>query len=129
MTFRLTTAAIAATMLVVAPAHAAEFREFDRAAFVAAQAQGRPIILDVHAWWCPVCFSQNHTIRRSVVSPAYDKLIIFRINYDTQKPVWQSFGVRKQATLIAFRGRREVGRLAYMTNKDAINGLLVSAVR
>ncbi|WP_010184638.1 thioredoxin family protein [Sphingomonas sp. PAMC 26605] len=129
MTFRLTTAAIAATILAVAPAHAAEFRKFDRAAFAAAQAQGRPVIIDVHAWWCPVCFSQNHTIRQTVASPAYDKMVIFRIDYDTQKPVWQSFGVRKQATLIAFHGRREVGRLAYMTNKDAIDALLASAVR
>ncbi|MGY2732736.1 thioredoxin family protein [Sphingomonas sp. UYP23] len=129
MSFRLTTAAFVASILAVAPAHAAEFRAFDQAAFVAAQAQGRPILLDVHAWWCPVCFSQNHTIRQAVLSPAYDKLIIFRINYDTQKPVWRGFGVRKQATLIAYRGQREVGRLAYLTNKDAINALLASAVR
>lgn len=129
MTFRLTTAAVAAAILAAAPAHAAEFKEFDQAAFVAAQDEGRPILLDVHAWWCPVCFSQNHTIRRAVLSTAYDKLIIFRINYDTQKPVWQGFGVRKQATLIAFHGRREVGRLAYKTNTDAINALLASALR
>jgi len=110
------------------PAQAAEFRDFDQAAFAAAQAQGRPILLDVHAWWCPVCASQNHTIKKTAAGPAYDKLIVFRINYDKQKPVWQSFGVRKQATLIAFRGRHEVGRLQYMTNKDKINALLASTL-
>lgn len=127
---RMTGALFAATMLVAAPAHAAEFRDFDHTAFAAAQAEGRPILLDVHAWWCPVCASQNHTIKQTVsMSKAYDRLIIFRINYDSQKPVWQSFGVRKQATLIAFRGRQEVGRIQYMTNKDKINALLASTVR
>lgn len=52
---------------------AAEFRNFDHAAFTAAQAQGRPILLDVHAWWCPVCASQNHTIKKTVKSAAYDR--------------------------------------------------------
>ncbi|OAH45376.1 thioredoxin [Sphingobium yanoikuyae] len=127
---RMTGALFAATMLAAAPAHAAEFRDFDHAAFAAAQAEGRPILLDVHAWWCPVCASQNHTIKQTVsTSKAYDRLIIFRINYDKQKPVWQSFGVRKQATLIAFHGRQEVGRIQYMTNKDKINALLASTVR
>ncbi len=130
MFLRLSTALFTAAIVVAAaPAHASEFRDFDQAAFAAAQAQGRPILLDVHAWWCPVCASQNHTIKQVVLSPAYDKLIVFRINYDKQKPIWQSFGVRKQATLIAFRGRQEVGRLAYMTNKDAITALMASAVR
>ena len=117
--------AVAAT----APAHAAEFREFDQAGFAAAQAQHRPILLDVHAWWCPVCASQNHTIKQTVTAPAYDKLVIFRIDYDKQKRVWQSFGVHKQATLIAFHGKQQVGRLDYVTDKDKIDALLATAVR
>lgn len=56
-------------------------------------------------------------------------MIVFRINYDKQKPVWRSFGVRKQATLIAFRGKKEVGRVAFKTDKAAIDGLLASTVR
>lgn len=118
------TAAVAAS-----PAHAAEFRDFDAAAFAAAQAQGRPILLDVHAWWCPVCASQSRTIKQTATGPAYARLIIFRINYDKQKDVWRSFGVRKQATLIAFRGRQEVGRIQYMTNKDNIRALMESTLR
>ena len=129
MILRLSAALLTASIAVAAPAHAAEFRDFDQAAFLAAQAQGRPILLDVHAWWCPVCASQSHTIKQTVMSPIYDKMIVFRINYDKQKPVWRGFGVRKQATLIAFRGRQEVGRLAYVTNRDVITALLVSAVR
>ncbi len=126
---RLIAASLPATLVVGVPAHAAEFRDFDRLAFATAQAEGRPILLDVRAWWCPVCASQNHTIKQTVMARDYDRLVIFGINYDKQKPVWQSFGVRKQATLIAYRGRQEVGRIAYMTNKDKINTLLASTIR
>lgn len=115
-------------MLAAAPAHAAEFRNFDQPSFAAAQAQGRPILIDVHAWWCPVCASQARTIKRTVASRDYDRLIVFQINYDKQKALWRSFGVRKQATLIAYRGRQEVGRIEFMTDKGKIAALLASTV-
>jgi thioredoxin-like negative regulator of GroEL len=116
-------------LVVALPAQAAEFAEFDRAAFDAAQAQGRSILLDVHAWWCPVCASQARTIKRVATPEAYPALIVFRINYDRQKDVWRSFGVAKQATLIAFHGRRETGRIAYMTDKAKIADLIAATGR
>lgn len=128
---RIVAAALAAASIAVTavPAHAAEFADFDRAAFNAAQAQGRPILLDVHAWWCPVCGSQARTIKRVATPESYPRLIVFRINYDKQQDVWRSFGVQKQATLIAFHGRRETGRIQYMTDKAKIADLISSTER
>lgn len=122
------TATIAATMLAAVPATAAEFRDFDRGAFTAAQAAGAPILIDVHAWWCPVCASQAGTIKAAVTGPEYAKLQVFKINYDKQKAEWKSFGVLKQGTLIAFKGGEEVGRLAFVTDKAKIAALLASTV-
>lgn len=122
-------AAIAIAAAAAVPVHAAEFAPFDRAAFKAAQAQGRPILLDVHAWWCPVCGSQARTIKRVTTSDAFSKLIVFRINYDSQKDVWRSFNVQKQATLIAFHGTHETGRIAYMTDQVKIADLIASTNR
>ena len=122
-------AAFALASIAAASAQAAEFKPFDRAQFNAAQAAGKPVLVDVAAWWCPVCHSQEGTIKKTVADGAYDKLTIFKINYDKQKDEWKRFGVTKQATLIAFRGGREIGRLAFKTNKDEINALLASTVR
>jgi thioredoxin 1 len=125
---RIAAIALAATV-VAAPVGAQTQKEwvpFERAAFVAAQARGAPILLDVHAWWCPVCGSQARTVRAIVESGKYLKLVVFRINYDKQKDVWRSFGVQKQATLIAFHGKRETGRIAFMTDKDKIAQLVAS---
>ena len=121
--------AVAVAIPAPIPANAAEFRKFDRAAFVTAQAQGRPILVDVAAWWCPVCASQDRTIKRKVTAAVFDKLIVFRIDYDKQKPEWKSFGVAKQATLIGFRGQQETGRIAFRTDKVEIASLLAGAVR
>jgi thioredoxin 1 len=122
-------AGLALVLTAASPATAAEFRAFDQPAFAAALAEGRPVLVDVHAWWCPVCASQNHSIKRTVIAPKFDRLIVFRLDYDKQKAEWKGFGVRKQATLIAFRGGHEVGRLAYVTDKDRIDALLASAVQ
>ena len=127
---RILTVTLAAVAIAAfaAPVRAAEFREFDRASFDAAQAQGRSILLDVHAWWCPVCASQAGTVKATVAASKYDKLVIFRIDYDRQKPEWKSFGVQKQATLIAFKGKREIGRIAYQTDKAMIRRLLADSL-
>jgi thioredoxin-like negative regulator of GroEL len=111
------------------PATAAEYRDFDRVSFAAAQAQGRPILVDVSAWWCPVCASQHRTIKRAVADAAYNRLIIFHVSYDNQAPIWRSFGVHTQGTLIGFDHGHEIGRLAFVTNRDKISALLASTVR
>ncbi|MBY0581432.1 MAG: thioredoxin family protein [Sphingomonas sp.] len=127
--FRLMPVALAALTLLAAPAQAAEVKKFDRVSFEAAKAAGRPILVDVKAWWCPICGSQNRTIKAAIADPAYTKLVIFEINYDSQKPEWQALGVHKQGTLIGYKGKTEVGRVEFKTDKAVINGLLQSVVR
>ena len=124
--------ALFATAAVVASAtaaQAAEVRPFERAAFVAAQAAGRPILVEVRAWWCPVCSSQGATIRDTITDPAYANLIVFQLNFDKQKRELPSFAVRKQGTLIAYRGMAQVGRLDFVTDKPRIRALIAQTLR
>src|SRR5690349_20342823 len=109
------TVAASVALAFAAPVHAADFRDFDSNAFAAAQAAGEPVLVVVHAWWCPVCASQSRTIKKLTASPRYDKLVVFRLNYDKQKDDWKRMGVTTQGTLIAYRGQTETGRLAYQT--------------
>ena len=127
--FRTLALALAVGIASVAPAQAAEQRNFDTVAFAAAQAQGRPILVDVKAWWCPVCASQGRSIKAVVASPDYNTLIIFNVNYDRQKDVLRRFAVTKQGSLIGFRGNRQTGRLDYVTDRAQIGTLLASTLR
>jgi thiol-disulfide isomerase/thioredoxin len=120
---------VLAAIVIAAPATAAQHLPFDRTAFEAAKAAGKPVLVDVNAWWCPICASQGRTIKATVKAPEYRDLIIFSINYDKQKEEWKRLGAQKQSTLIGYRGGREVGRVAYTTDKAAITALLAKTVR
>ena len=116
--------ALTALAFTAGSVSAAEVRAFDQAGFTAAQAAGRPVLVDVKAWWCPVCASQSETIKTATAGHAYDRLLILEVNYDKQKDAWRALGVHKQGTLIGYRGKREVGRVEFQTDADLINGLL-----
>jgi thiol-disulfide isomerase/thioredoxin len=110
-------------------ANAAEFHAFTSQAFAAAQAQGRPILVEVHANWCPTCRAQAPVVQSVARSPEFDGLVVFRLDFDRQLTERRALGVRVQSTLIAFHGGRETGRSAGDTDPDAIAALLFTALR
>jgi len=124
--------ALAASIpLVVAAAPAAAspaVQPFNQAAFDAAQKAGKPILVWVHAPWCPVCREQAKTIARVTAEPAYRDMQVFRIDYDTQKPLWQKFGATMQSTVIAFHGKRETARIAHETDDGKVSEVIRSAI-
>lgn len=117
-----------AALALAAPAAAAERQPYTAAALAAAQAKGRPILVEVKAWWCPVCASQGRTIKAATAAPQYDPLLILSIDYDRQKADWKALGATKQSTLIGYRGHKEVGRVIYTTDNAAITGLLAKTI-
>lgn len=118
--------ALASLFVVAGPGAAAEHRPYTQAAFEAAQAQGRAILVDVYAPWCPTCRAQEPVLERLTATPAYADLIVFRVDFDSQKDVLRRFGAQRQSTLIAFRGARETGRNVGVTAYFEIERLLAT---
>lgn len=115
--------------ILVTPALAQPLiQAFDQAAFDAAQKAGRPILIWVHAPWCPVCRQQQKTIERVTAEASLRDMQVFRIDYDTQKALWRRFGATQQSTLLAFRGRRETGRIAHDTDDAKVSAVIRSAL-
>ena len=104
-------------------AHAAPIQPFTDQAFHDAQAKGRPVLIDAHADWCPVCRAQAPTIAAISKDPAYDKLLILMLDYDKQAAEKHELGVRQQSTLIAFKGAKETGRAVGVTDVAQIKAL------
>ena len=123
-------AAAVPAIIVAMPAVAAApaIQPYNQAAFDAAQKAGKPILVWVHAPWCPVCREQAKTIARVTAEPAYRDMQVFRIDYDTQKPLWQKFGATMQSTLIGFHGKRETGRIAHDTDDAKVSAVISSAI-
>ena len=61
--------AVAAGMALVAPAYATETKAFDPASFDAAQKSGKPILVAIHASWCPTCKAQKPILSELMAEP------------------------------------------------------------
>ncbi|WP_454657882.1 thioredoxin family protein [Bosea beijingensis] len=110
------------------PSHAAENIPYTPGAFGEAQKAGKPILVEIHADWCPTCRAQAPIISDLRKNPRFKDLVVFRVDFDGQKDVVKQFGARMQSTLIVFKGSREAGRSVGDTNGKTIETLLVKAL-
>jgi thioredoxin-like negative regulator of GroEL len=97
---------------------------FSADAFKAAQASGSPILVEIHAQWCPTCKAQDPILQKLTADPKFKDLKIFRVDFDEMKPVVRQFGAQMQSTLIVFKGAAEQGRSVGDTREASIASLL-----
>ena len=124
---------IAAVSLIAAAASAGtgwafEEKPFDAKTFAAAQDAVKPILVDAFAPWCPVCKAQQQVLGDLQQNPKYNGVTVFKIDYDNQPDALKSFDVRRQSTLIAFKGKTEIGRSVGDTKPDSIAALIDSTL-
>lgn len=122
-------AALMPLALLAAPAAAQPVRPFSNAALQAAQKAGQPVLVDVHADWCPTCRAQAPTIEAISRDPAFAKLVILKLDFDAQVPERRALGVGKQSTLIAYHGKAERTRATGIVAPDQIRALAAAALR
>jgi thioredoxin 1 len=121
---------LSALSLLAAPAaNAAPVRPYSVAALQAAQKAGQPVLVDVHADWCPTCRAQAPTIAALSRDPAFSRLTIFKLDYDSQKAERLALGAQKQSTLIVYRGTAERGRSTGIVDPGQIKALAAQALR
>jgi thioredoxin 1 len=115
-----------ALIILTAPAFAAETLPFTQSRFVAAQKEGRPILVDITASWCPTCAAQKPILERLTAKPEFNHLIVFKVDFDAQKDIVRGFHAQMQSTLIGFKGAVETARSVGDTEAQSIEKLLRS---
>jgi thioredoxin 1 len=115
---------VALMLLGSTPASAAEWKDFTAGDFAAAKSAGQPILVDVFAAWCPVCRAQNPILVQLTKEPKYKDLVVFKLDYDTQKADLIALRVQRQSTLILFKGDKELDRSVGDTSEQSIEGML-----
>jgi thioredoxin 1 len=113
-----------ATVGLFSPAWANTPVPFSAEAFKAAQASGSPILVEIHADWCPTCKAQTPILDKLTADPKFKDLKVFRVDFDAMKPVVRQFGAQMQSTLIVFKGSAEQGRSVGDTKQASIAALL-----
>jgi thioredoxin 1 len=115
---------VVAAAVATSLAFAASPQPFNAQAFADAQKAGKPILIAIHASWCPTCKAQAPILDQLTSDPKFKNLAYFVIDFDSQKDLVRRFAARMQSTLIAFKGDKEEGRSVGDTNRTSIAALL-----
>ena len=119
----------ATALLAFAPLQAAHAEaDFTMENFKAAQKDGKRILVDVWASWCPTCKAQGPILKSELAKPENKDVVMLRVNFDTQLDVLKAFKVQSQSTLIMFKGDKEIGRSVGDTNVSSIGKLIGAGV-
>jgi thioredoxin 1 len=102
--------------------------KFTQAAFEAAQAAGKSVLVEVSAPWCPTCKVQAPIIKTLLDKPEFRNMAVFEVDFDSQKDVLSTLRVQRQSTLITYKGKAEVTRTIGETKANVIEGQLRSAI-
>ncbi|MDP3316811.1 MAG: thioredoxin family protein, partial [Devosia sp.] len=74
----------------------------------------------------PTCRAQHPIISDLAGASDNADLVVFEVDFDSQKDVLRQFNVRQQSTLVAFNGADERGRAIGITDRAAITALVAS---
>jgi len=121
-------AIVAALTATTAGVLAGEPRPFTQEAFTMAKAEGKTVLVDFHASWCPVCKKQAAVIPRVLQEEKFREVVVFTADYDTEKDLERQLKVNGQSTLVLFKGEKEVGREQDITTPAAIGKLLTKGL-
>jgi len=120
--------ALALGALAAKPVLAAERVNYTPEAFDAALKAGKPILVEIHATWCPTCKAQAPILAELENKPDYASLVVVHVDFDSQKDAVKRFGARMQSTLITFKDGRETGRSVGETDPERLAALLAKAI-
>lgn len=121
-------AGVAALTILTVGALADEPKPFNREAFDKAKAEGRTVLVDFDAGWCPVCKKQAEAIPQVMKQERFQRVVVFTADYDSQKELKKQLKVTHQSTLIVFKGGKQVGREQGITTASAIGELVAKGL-
>lgn len=102
------------------------FLEFDKADYEKAKAEGKIIILDFYANWCPICRAEEPEILAGFEELNNSNVVGFRVNFndsDTdsdEQALAQKFNIPYQHTKVVLRNGVEVSRSSDSWKKEDV---------
>lgn len=103
-------------------------KDFTQADFDQARDANKPILVMVHATWCPTCRAQEVVVKKLAAQPEFSGFQILRIDYDAQKGFVTAFRVPRQSALLVYKGHKGVARSLGETSEQAIAALMRKAL-
>ena len=122
---------LAASAFIALPASALApgFIAFTPDKFAAALKGPAPVLVHVHADWCPVCKRQEAAFEALKASPDYAKVTKINVNFDMDTDFRKTYGVNNQSVFIVFKGGKEVARAGGVTDQAKVAEFLAAAAK
>jgi len=73
-------------------------------------AEGKTIVVHIHADWCGTCKAQDVQINAAINSPEFKDVVFFEVDYDSQRKHVKFFNGKLQSTIIIFKAGKEIDR-------------------
>lgn len=89
--------------------------------------QGKPVLVAIHADWCPTCKAQKPILGQLMGRPEYKDVTELTVDFDKDKTAVRRFKASMQSTLVAYKGDKEVGRSVGDTTPAGIEQLVKKA--
>jgi len=112
-----------------APASAQEWTAYTPAAFAEAQSAGKPIVVHVHAAWCPTCRAQLPTLDELKAELGPSGVAFMRVDFDKDKEFLRAHRVSSQSTILTFRGDKETARSVAQTDRARLRSLVLGGAQ
>jgi thioredoxin 1 len=120
--------AVIASLLAFSVTHAAEFEPFSQARLDALQAEGKPVLVDVFADWCPTCKRQSSILATLLAEDAFADFAALKLDWDGQRDHARALGAPRQSTLFVYRDGEQVGMSVAETNEERLRAFLATGV-
>ena len=104
------------------------FAPYEKTKFDSLVQSGAPVIAHVHATWCSTCKRQEMLLNEMLKDPRYSKIQAVRVDYDKDTGFQKAHKVTSRATILVFKGGKEVSRVVFDTDPAHIKTAVESAL-
>jgi thiol:disulfide interchange protein len=103
--------------------------DYSPESFSEAQAEGKTILVDVTADWCPTCKAQHPILNELTEEERMKDVLFVRVDFDQQKDFLKAHKIPRQSTILIFNGNTEVDRSIAETNRDRLRNFVFAAAQ
>lgn len=102
------------------------FSDYSKEKFEAALRGAKPVLVHVHADWCPVCVRQERAFQQLSESADFKRFNAIQVNFDMDLDFRKTYSVNNQSVILIFKDGKEAGRIGGVTDTAKIGEFLAS---